>query len=137
MAAKSTPANVRLGNWNIEYFERFEERVGTFIEFRQDGYLYLYHSEETEQAWRERERLYSDHDASVEFLSPADVAETVSLVDPDSYGVVCSVTTAARGPTQSDTVVRTSSHCVVQSSMQAGRGPDGWRRWSASSCPWS
>jgi sarcosine oxidase subunit beta len=78
-------ANIELGNRNIEFFEAFEENVGTELEFRQNGYMYLYHTEEAEQTWRERESFFNAHGANAELLTAAEATEVFPHLDPAEF----------------------------------------------------
>lgn len=77
--------NIALGNRNIQFFQDFEKRVGEPLEFRQTGYMYLFHDEEHERMWRDRASFFADHDVNVELLSPEECAEVFEHLDPDSF----------------------------------------------------
>src|SRR5262245_35189856 len=49
----SDPANIALSRESIALFSRFEEAIGSPIDFWQDGYLFLLASEASEAAFRE------------------------------------------------------------------------------------
>lgn len=71
----TTEMNIELGNRNIEFFNNFEEEVGKPLDFRQTGYMYLFHDDEHERQWRERAAFYSDRDVRAEILSPEEAAD--------------------------------------------------------------
>jgi len=70
----TSPANVAVGNRAIEYFQEFEDRVGRELPFRQNGYMYVYHSESAASEWRDRAELFRRHGASARVLSPEEAA---------------------------------------------------------------
>ena len=70
----TSPANAAVGNRAIEYFQNFEDRVGRALSFRQNGYMYLYHSESAADEWRDRAVLFRRHGAGAELLSAEEAA---------------------------------------------------------------
>jgi sarcosine oxidase subunit beta len=81
----TSETNIEIGNQNIEFFKQFEEKVGQELEFRETGYMYLYHTEEAEQMWRERAEFFNANGASAEILSPGEAAEVFSHLDPSEF----------------------------------------------------
>jgi len=82
----TTTMNIELGNRNIEFFENFEEKVGEELEFRQTGYMYLFHDEENEQMWCDRASFYDDNDVNAEILSPEEATDVFAHLDPEAFG---------------------------------------------------
>jgi sarcosine oxidase subunit beta len=80
----SNEMNIELGNRNIEFFENFEEEVGESLEFRQTGYMYLFHDDEHERMWRERASFYADNGVNAEILDPEAAAEVFGHLDPSA-----------------------------------------------------
>jgi sarcosine oxidase subunit beta len=73
--------NIELGNRNIEFFQNFEDEVGEPLEFRETGYMYLFHSEEKENEWRDLADFYEDHDVNAEVLAPDEATDVFSPLD--------------------------------------------------------
>lgn len=82
----TSPANIAVGNRAIEYFRNFADRVGEEVPFRQDGYMYLFHSEAAAERWRDRAALFRRHGVGAELLSPAGAAEKFPPLDADAIG---------------------------------------------------
>ncbi len=70
----SSEANVRLSIESIRLFERFEEEVGSPIDFHQDGYLFLLSSDESVAAFRSGAEMQRRLGVQVEWLAPGDAA---------------------------------------------------------------
>lgn len=81
----TTPMNIELGNRNIEFFENFEREVGESINFKQSGYMYLFHSDEHEEQWRERAAFFEDRAVNVEILTAQEAAEIFEPLNPDEF----------------------------------------------------
>jgi sarcosine oxidase subunit beta len=69
----SHPANIRLSQEAVRVFERFEERFGVDMEFRQVGYLFLAQSEAVWQEFLENVAVQRQYNVPVEVLSPAEI----------------------------------------------------------------
>lgn len=78
----SHPENVEMGLRNLEFYRHFEEEVGEEITFRENGYLYVFHSAESEQAWNEYSTLYDGYDTQARVLSPAETVDVLPALDP-------------------------------------------------------
>jgi sarcosine oxidase subunit beta len=70
----SDPANIALSRESIALLERFEETVGTPIDFWQHGYLFLLSSEASEAAFARNVALQRSLGVAVDWLAPADAA---------------------------------------------------------------
>ena len=81
----TSETNIEIGNRNIEFFQEFEEHVGQELQFRETGYMYLYHTEDAEQMWRERAEFFNANGASAEMLSPEEATEVFSHLDPSAF----------------------------------------------------
>lgn len=83
----SDPANIALSKESIALMARFEEAVGTPIDFWQDGYLFVLSSEESARAFRTNADLQRAHGVDVQWLSPDDAARLApGLVVDDVIG---------------------------------------------------
>ena len=82
----TSPGNIEIGDWSIEYFKNFEERVGVDLEFRQHGYIWLFHSDEARRQWEERVEFCRSHGVSADIIEPEEVVEHFPELDPDSIG---------------------------------------------------
>lgn len=80
----SSEMNIELGKRNIEFFENFEDEVGEDLEFRQTGYMYLFHDEEHERTWRERAAFYADHGVDAEILGPGEAVGVFDHLEPSA-----------------------------------------------------
>lgn len=81
----TSETNIEIGNRNIGFFQEFEENVGLGLQFRETGYMYLYHTEDAAQVWRERAEFFNAHGASAEILSPEEATEVFSHLDPAEF----------------------------------------------------
>lgn len=70
----SQEANVRLSIESIRLFERFEEEVGTPIDFHQDGYLFLLGDDATVARFEEHAAMQRRLGVDVRILGPDDAA---------------------------------------------------------------
>lgn len=70
----SDPANIALSAESIALFERFEETLGSPIDFWQHGYLFLLSSEGSEAAFRRNVEVQRAHGVAVDWLSAHEAA---------------------------------------------------------------
>ncbi|MGE3189483.1 MAG: NAD(P)/FAD-dependent oxidoreductase [Vicinamibacterales bacterium] len=70
----SHPANIELSKESIALFGRFEEEVGSPIDFWQDGYLFVLSREASVDAFRANVALQRAHGVDVEWLDAAGAA---------------------------------------------------------------
>lgn len=83
----SDPANIALSKESIAVMARFEEEVGTAIDFWQDGYLFVLSSEASASAFRVNVELQRAHGVDVQWLSAEDAARLApGLVVDDVIG---------------------------------------------------
>ncbi|MDA1093982.1 MAG: FAD-binding oxidoreductase [Acidobacteria bacterium] len=68
----SHPANIELSIESIAMMARFEEVVGTPIDFHQDGYLFLLSKAEHVATFLNNVQLQKSHGVDVQWLSPAE-----------------------------------------------------------------
>jgi len=68
----SHPANIELSIESIAMMARFEEVVGTPIDFHQDGYLFLLAKAAHVATFRKNVELQRSHGVEVQWLSPAE-----------------------------------------------------------------
>ena len=87
----STRANIELMHISIDYWENFEERFGQFINFRQQGYLFLLTSEENVTTFQANLELQQSLGVPARWLNPADIAELNPVVNLDGIlgGTIC------------------------------------------------
>lgn len=71
----STETNIRLTQLSLDYWENFEERFGTDINFRQQGYLFLLTSEENVEVFRKNVALQQSLGVPVEWVEPSEIAK--------------------------------------------------------------
>jgi sarcosine oxidase subunit beta len=71
----STRANIELMQVSIEYWESFDERFGQFINFRQQGYLFLLTSEVNAAAFRHNLALQQSMGVPSRWVAPDEIAE--------------------------------------------------------------
>lgn len=76
--------NLRMGKRNIAFFENFAEHVGQELEFRQTGYMYLFHSDASADEWRDRAEFFSEHGVTAEIRSPAETAAEFPPLNADN-----------------------------------------------------
>jgi sarcosine oxidase subunit beta len=77
----SDPANIALSRESIALFSRFEEAIGSPIDFWQDGYLFLLASEASEAAFRESVALQRRLGLDVQWLSADEAAAMTPGLD--------------------------------------------------------
>lgn len=70
----SHPANIALSKESIALFERFEDEIGSPIDFWQDGYLFLLSSDAEVEAFQRNVALQRAHGIDVEWLSAEQAA---------------------------------------------------------------
>lgn len=87
----STPANIELMQISFDYWENFEERFGQFIDFRQQGYLFLLTSEESIAPFEANLKLQQSMDVPARWVTPDDIAELNPFVNLDGVigGTIC------------------------------------------------
>jgi sarcosine oxidase subunit beta len=71
----STRANIELMQVSFDYWEHFEERFGQFINFRQQGYLFLLTSEENVATFQRNLALQQSMGVPARWMTPEDIAE--------------------------------------------------------------
>jgi sarcosine oxidase subunit beta len=91
----SHKANIELSKESIALFARFEEAVGSHIDYWPDGYLFLLSSAESIAAFEANVRLQRAHGIDVDWLSPADAAAHCPGLD--TTGVIGATFCAADG----------------------------------------
>jgi len=86
-----TEANIRLSIESVKSFERFEEEIGSPIDFRQCGYLRFVYTEEELQWLRQIVALQQKFGVKVQLLSPVEAKEMVPALNIDdvSGAVYC------------------------------------------------
>ncbi len=77
----SDPANIALSQESIALFERFEEVVGSPIDFWQDGYLFLLSTEASERAFTASVALQRSLGLTVDWLTGAEAAAMTPGLD--------------------------------------------------------
>ena len=93
----SDPANIALSRESIALFGRFEEEVGSPIDFWQDGYLFLLSSEASTQRFRQSVTLQRSLGLDVQWLSGDEAARMTPGLDVS--GVVAATFCAQDGIT--------------------------------------
>jgi sarcosine oxidase subunit beta len=83
----SDPANIALSKESIALMARFEDAVGTAIDFWQDGYLFVLSRDASARAFRQNVELQRRHGVDVQWLSPDEAARVApGLVVDDVIG---------------------------------------------------
>jgi glycine/D-amino acid oxidase-like deaminating enzyme len=77
----STRANIELMGISFDYWENFEERFGQFINFRQQGYLFLLAEEDSIAPFQANLELQQSMDVPARWVTPQDIAELNSVVN--------------------------------------------------------
>lgn len=87
----STGANIELMQISIDYWENFEERFGQFINFRQQGYLFLLTSEDNVAEFKTNLDLQQSMGVPARWVTPDDIAELNPAVNLDGIlgGTIC------------------------------------------------
>lgn len=93
----SHEANVRLSIESIRLFERFEETVGSPIDFHQDGYLFLLSSDKSVTEFRAAMEMQRRLGVDVAWLSPDQAAQLAPGLD--TRGVLAATFCARDGIT--------------------------------------
>lgn len=93
----SDPANIALSRESIALFERFEDAVGSPIDFWQDGYLFLLSSEASLRAFEPAVALQRSLGLDVAWLTAADAAAMTPGLD--ASGVLAATFCAKDGIT--------------------------------------
>jgi sarcosine oxidase subunit beta len=91
----SDPANIALSTESIALFARFEDEIGTPIDFWQHGYLFLLASEPSERAFRDSVALQRRLGVDVQWLSGDEAAAMTPGLD--ASGVRAATFCAADG----------------------------------------
>ena len=91
----SDPANIALSRESIALFARFEQEIGSPIDFWPDGYLFLLSSEASEQAFRASVAVQRAHGVGVAWLSGDEAAAMTPGLD--ATGVRAATFCAADG----------------------------------------
>jgi sarcosine oxidase subunit beta len=71
----SNSANIELSIESIDVMKRFEEVVGTPIDFHQDGYLFLLSKSANVDTFKKNVALQQQHGVDVRFVSPEEARE--------------------------------------------------------------
>ncbi len=87
----STQANIELMQISFEYWENFEERFDQFIDFRQQGYLFLLTSDENVAAFNRNLELQQSMGVPARWVTPDDIAELNPYITLDGIigGTFC------------------------------------------------
>ncbi|OIB57942.1 NAD(P)/FAD-dependent oxidoreductase [Natrialba sp. SSL1] len=81
----STPINVELSRESMRVWDEFDERFGTDIDYRKNGYLFLARSEETAAAFEDTVAMQNDCGVPSEILSPEAAREHCPGIDADTF----------------------------------------------------
>ncbi|ELY99045.1 FAD dependent oxidoreductase [Natrialba chahannaoensis JCM 10990] len=81
----STPINVELSRESMRVWDEFDERFGTDIDYRKNGYLFLARSEETAAAFEDTVAMQNDCGVPSKILSPEDAQEHCPGIDADTF----------------------------------------------------
>lgn len=81
----STPINVELSRESMRVWDEFDERFGTEIDYRKNGYLFLARSEETAAAFEDTVAMQNDCGVPSEILDPEDAQEHCPGIDADKF----------------------------------------------------
>ena len=88
----STPVNIQMSRYSIDFFSRFDEVVGHPADYRAHGYLFCATNESHLNYLKaNRERQMSLGVNNVEWVSPADISEMVPQLRADDIlgGTFC------------------------------------------------
>lgn len=77
----SHPANIRLSIESIALIARFEEAVGSPVDFHQDGYLFLLEKSASVAAFERNVEVQRAHGVDVRWLTPAEAAALAPGLD--------------------------------------------------------
>ncbi|MDP3880146.1 MAG: FAD-dependent oxidoreductase [Dehalococcoidales bacterium] len=106
-----TETNVRLSVESIRFFQHFEEEMGSVIDFRQHGYLFLACTDKELKNLQQRLELQRRHGIEVYFLSPGEVKGRLPAINVDD------ILGAIFGPTDG----RVDPYSVVQGYASAAK----------------
>jgi sarcosine oxidase, subunit beta len=81
----STPTNVELSVASMAVWDAFEERFGTDIDYRKNGYCFLARTEETAAALEAAVAMQNELGVPSEVLSPVAAREHCSGIDPTKF----------------------------------------------------
>ena len=79
----SNDANIRLSIESIDLLERFEEEVGSPIDFHQDGYLFLLSTQASVDTFRRNVTLQRSLGVDVQWLAGSEAATLAPGLNPD------------------------------------------------------
>src|ERR1700724_1100969 len=88
----STPVNIQMSRYSIDFFSKFDEVVGHPADYRAHGYLFCATTESHLNYLKaNRERQLSLGVTNVEWVSPADISEIVPQLRADDIvgGTFC------------------------------------------------
>lgn len=87
----STATNVRLSQISMDYWETFDERFGTSINFRQQGYLFLLTDESQLDVFRRNLELQQSLEVPARWVTPDEISELnpAVVVDDVLGGTFC------------------------------------------------
>lgn len=87
----STATNIELSSISMEYWEQFEERFDAFINFRQQGYLFLITETDEVSIFQENLRLQQSMGVPSRWVSPNEIAGLNPWVNLDGIvgGTYC------------------------------------------------
>jgi sarcosine oxidase, subunit beta len=88
----STPVNIQMSRYSIDFFSRFDEVIGHPADYRAHGYLFCATNEQQFQYLKtNRERQLALGVQNVELVSPADIAQFVPQLRTDDIigGTFC------------------------------------------------
>ncbi len=80
----SHPLNVEMGLQNLDFYKNFEANVGQELVFRENGYMYVFHSPASEREWEEYAELYGEYDTRATLLTPEETVEVFPALDAGS-----------------------------------------------------
>ena len=87
----STRANIELMEICFDYWENFEERFDQFIDFRQQGYLFMLTTEDMVSTFKTNLELQQSMGVPARWVEPSDIAELNPYVNLDGIigGTFC------------------------------------------------
>jgi sarcosine oxidase subunit beta len=87
----STETNIRLSRISLDYWEHFDERFGTGINFRQQGYLFLLTDQDEVAVFQQNLALQQSLGVPALWVTPAEIAEQNPAVQLDGIlgGTFC------------------------------------------------
>ncbi|ELY53726.1 NAD(P)/FAD-dependent oxidoreductase [Natronococcus jeotgali] len=81
----STPTNVELSVASMAVWSEFEQRLGTDVDYRTNGYLFLARTPETAAALETAVEMQNERGVPSEVLEPAGARERCPGIDPDRF----------------------------------------------------